>query len=1003
MTDRPPSLDDHTALGAAVDLEQVMVILREDQRARWTAGDRFGVASYLKAFPDLVSDSEAVFELLYREWLLREELGEKPEFAEYTTAFPELAGRLRMQIEVHEALDSEDAWPGASLGTEDDLAADGDQDDAVVLHPALPSVPGYEIIDELGRGGMGVVYRARQIRPSRVVALKMILAGRFAAARDLSRLQNEAEAVAALDHPNIVPVLDLGEHDGLPYFTMRLITGGSLADRPAIFLDDPRAAARLVLVVAGAVHHAHERGILHRDLKPANILLDNEGQPHVTDFGLAKRIQSGVELTLPGSVLGSPAYMAPEQASGDLSRITTATDVYGLGAILYTTLTGLPPLPSGSAEEALERLRNVDPEAPSRINPRVPRSLEIICRKCLEKDPARRYPSPAALADDLRRWLAGEPIAARPVSVPTRCWLWVRRRPVQAALAASLLTAIIAGGIGVGTQWSRAEAHRRALIREQSLLLASEAKEREGRLRSQARFGLALEAIQGYFSEAAEASLHLAADRQDSRRKLFFQASEYFEKLQRSLENDSSPEGQAQLADAYARFAAISTEIGSEAEARSTHDRAIEIRRRLAVASPADVGRARDLATALMVRGLAERRWNHPEDALRLFMESRDILQGLVARFPDDERNLSELTWHLGNIAAIHRILRRNEDALRGHQQVLAIREELVRNHPSSTKYRSDRAWVMLDIGGTLASLQRLEEAAKTLDRAEEELEALHEEAPRDADVMLMLIGVLDEVATVAWQRKRPDLMLQASERKVALADELARHSPDNYRYSEILARAHAEDHRRRRLAGDTIGAHLALERSVVTYEQMVHQYPGAARLQDDFARSLLLLSNSFRVTGDPSAALPLAEKARDIRAALLRSWPGDEPCIARVAECEMVLSMVLHALGRPQDAGPPLGRAEAAVDSLSAPSSAILYNLACALSVVSGESGGSSSAASTNRAARAVATLKRAVAAGYHDANYLLADSDFDAVRNREDFQRLCRSLSFPDDPFAR
>jgi WD40 repeat protein len=314
----------------------------------------------------------------------------------------------------------------------------------------------YELIGELGRGGMGVVYRARQVSLNRPVALKMIKAGVLADGDELRRFQNEAEAVALLDHTGIVPIYEVGEHNGQRYFSMKLVLGSSLAERLPAFRDESRAAAALLAEVAEAVHHAHMRGILHRDLKPANILVDEAGHPHVTDFGLARKVEGDSELTASGAILGTPSYMAPEQASGKRSSITTATDVYGLGAVFYATLTGRAPFAGDSVMDTLQMVRERPPEPPRKLNARVPRDLEVICLKCLEKDPRRRYSSAQALADDLRAWLDSRPIAARPMGPLTRGWLWCRRHPAIAGLSAALALVTLAGVVAAGTQWRAA-------------------------------------------------------------------------------------------------------------------------------------------------------------------------------------------------------------------------------------------------------------------------------------------------------------------------------------------------------------------------------------------------------------------------------------------------------------------------------------------------------------------------------------------------------------------
>jgi hypothetical protein len=324
--------------------------------------------------------------------------------------------------------------------------------------PAGPSPLGtvryfgdYELLEEIARGGMGVVYRARQITLNRPVALKMILAGQLASEADVRRFRTEAEAAANLDHPNIVPIYEVGEHHGQQYFSMKLIDGGGLDQRMAEFVRDPRSAARLMATVARAVHHAHQRGILHRDLKPGNVLLDAAGQPHVTDFGLAKRLADGPGATQSGAIVGTPAYMAPEQARAE-RLLTTAADVYALGAILYELLSGRPPFRAATPLDTVLQVLDQEPAPPAALNPKADAELAAVALKCLEKDPNRRYPSAAALAEELEGWLRGEGVQVRPVGRLRRRLRWTRQHfTINVLLLVGL--GVPVGYIWVGWLW----------------------------------------------------------------------------------------------------------------------------------------------------------------------------------------------------------------------------------------------------------------------------------------------------------------------------------------------------------------------------------------------------------------------------------------------------------------------------------------------------------------------------------------------------------------------
>jgi WD40 repeat protein len=308
---------------------------------------------------------------------------------------------------------------------------------AELLHGPLPAIAGYEVLGLLGRGGMGVVYRARHLALKRIVALKMVLVHGHATAHDLARFRVEGEAVARLQHPNIVQIHDVGEAGGLPYCALEYLDGGSLTQKLGGKALAPSEAAPLVDALARAMQFAHSRNIVHRDLKPGNVLLTADGTPKVTDFGLARQLDEDSGRTQAGAVMGTPSYMAPEQAAGETYAAGPAADVYALGAILYECLTGRPPFRAATITQTLEQVRNRDPEPLRRLQPTVPRDLETICLKCLHKEPERRYASAEALAEDLRRWRAGEPIEARPVGGVERALLWARRKPALAGLVAT--------------------------------------------------------------------------------------------------------------------------------------------------------------------------------------------------------------------------------------------------------------------------------------------------------------------------------------------------------------------------------------------------------------------------------------------------------------------------------------------------------------------------------------------------------------------------------------
>lgn len=427
-----------------------------------------------------MSADSQISELLDR-WEELRERGQAVSVEQLCRDCPELASELERQIKALTAVDG-------VLATELDSSQQATQHDDTP-HKAAPwsfrsegrsvILPGYEILGELGQGGMGIVYKAQQTKLHRTVALKMIR-GDLAQRDDFVRFESEARAMALMQHPNIVQIYEVGEHDGRHYLALEYVDGGTLEDRLNGIPMAPAAAASLVKTLATGLQAAHDRGIIHRDLKPANILLTADGTPKIADFGLAKRLDGQGVRTRTGVVMGTPSYMAPEQALGLKRELSPSADIYALGAILYELLTGRPPFLGETPLETLDQLCNAEPVAPRQLQPKVPADLETICLQCLRKAPRRRYASSRALAEDLQRFLDHEPILGRAVSRRERLWRWCRRKPSQAALVAVSTLAVLlllGGGLWFGRELEL-ELERTQQAREEAL--ASEAAIRQG-------------------------------------------------------------------------------------------------------------------------------------------------------------------------------------------------------------------------------------------------------------------------------------------------------------------------------------------------------------------------------------------------------------------------------------------------------------------------------------------------------------------------------------------
>jgi serine/threonine protein kinase/tetratricopeptide (TPR) repeat protein len=774
--------------------------LRADQCARWGQGERVLVEEYLAAHPGFTDHPEAVLELVYNEILQREERGEVPRLAEYKERFPTLAADLAPLFELHHGLDST-------------CLCGPPEDSQTSPQASPPGLPGYEVLRELGRGGMGVVYLARQSRLDRLVALKMILSGAHAGLPALARLRREAVTLARLNHPNFVKIHDIGEHEGRPFLALEFVNGASLAERLAGTPQPERAAAQLVETLARAMHRAHQAGIIHRDLKPANILLqpvesgesravesgesraksrkepEMQGplaldsplsalRPKITDFGLAKLLEGGPDVTDSGQALGTPCYMPPEQAQGQREAIGPAADVYSLGAILYEMLTGRPPFRAETALATLQQVISCDPVAPGQLRPGLARDLETICLHCLRKDPGRRYASALELAEDLRRFLAGEPIRARPVGAWEKAVKWVKRRPARAALlAASAIVVLTLLGLSwwttITVQWYNREL-------EGALSLADRRRQD-----AEANLEDALGLLDSQL--AVEKDLTEVPGTEHLWRRL---SASVLARCDAILQRNPTPLVRARAGQVRLRVGEILYLLGDTVPAEKAYRGALELQQRLVAEGPDPTAHRRDLAATWNALGnllRAQRRVAEAASAYRAAIRHQEKLRDRFLRAPDEQHKLAVFYQNLGHLV-------RDRDGLvpaaKLYTTAQALEADLVRRHPDVAAYRSGLALALHNHGQMLRETDRAQ-AVRMCRSAAELLEQVRAQ-PKDQDVP----GYAHQLAEV--YHNLPRLLLKPADhaeaercyfRALALHAELVKRFPLVPRYRRELAR----------------------------------------------------------------------------------------------------------------------------------------------------------------------------------------------------------------------
>lgn len=817
-----------------------------------------------------------------------------------------------------------------------------------------PMVSGYEILGELGRGGMGVVYKARHQKLHRVVALKMVLSGSHASQAQLDRFLVEAESVARLQHPNIVQIYEIGEHDNLPYFSLEYVDGGNLTQ---LINGKPLAvkkAAEMGELLAQAMASAHEHGIIHRDLKPANILLTKDGLPKITDFGLAKRLESDSSQTKSGTLMGTPSYMAPEQASGDTHEIGPLADVYALGVILYEMLVGRPPFVGTSIVDTLQQVQRLEPVSPRQLVPAIPIDLETICLKCLQKESTKRYPSARALADDLRRFLSGEPILARPVSQFERTYRWCRRNPGIATLAgavALLLVVMTTGSIVAAIVINKekqdaVEAKIDAQTKEKEAKAAQLLAD-EHALVAETQSGLALEAF-GTLVDEVQRELGDAPGMQKLKESLLSHALEGLTKVASS--NDSSSILNRKIELAYVRMGDLSRQLGKTEDALKHYQRGFDTSKSLVADYPESDLHKENLAVYHTKLGeiIFELKRDFPKmlehyrAALALYTQIDETPQ--IDTKSEDKAD--PLRVKKGLAEAITRIgvclLRQGEPAkaLKDFEKALGIRETLAKTPDLPKEFKND---VLQDLARSYDAVALVSSRLNQIPRAIECLglglgirETLVSGYPKNLRMKWEWANSHGNLIELAIQTKDQETALKYLEPYIKINQELTKLDEKNTVYQRSLGAAFTKAGIVEKRAKHPGKALEYFQECRKLREKLVQDDP-----KNDRKKVELMLA--IARCGDVKTAIPMAEE-------IARKNPKDN-------DRELLLQL------------------------------ATCYAQCCEATSTTKEEKGLYTK-------KAVDYVKKAIAAGYKDFVQITTDADFESIHNNPDFLAIVKTI---------
>lgn len=696
-----------------------------------------------------------------------------------------------------------------------------------LLEQELPEIPGYICEEMIGRGGMGVVYRARQTALNRPVALKMIVTGRHATVQQLARFHIEAEALACLTHENIVQIYEFGEHESGPYLALELVEGDPLDVMLREKTYTPKEAARLCLLLARAMHLAHSRGVVHRDLKPANILLTKTGQPKITDFGLAKRLSEDSKWTKTDSVMGTPYYMAPEQAQGDTHAVGPLADVYSLGTVMYELLTGDPPFTGENMAELLNQICHQPPKSIRRLKPEVPKDLETICLRCLEKDGGKRYQTAEDLAGDLERFLENRPILARPIGPVERIGKWVKRRPAIAALLLGLVTLLIVIAVG-GVAYNVQLRKERDLVEEnfqlatkavdeilddldqETLLMEPHAEERrEELLRSALAFSKKL-AAQKPQSVQAQRSLGFCQRRlgdiyrmmgeHDEAQAAYQEAIGLLSELRET--NPTDEDVSMQLAAAHGFLGELQRQTSQMAEARDSYTIALELYDDLQTANPDEPDYQAESARVLYNLSILQKDTaggeSDPNRADRLNQargslgQSIEKLATLIEQHPEDRHYAQHLARSYINLGSVMRLQRALRKGRATYQLAISQLEELSERYPNFAEYRADLALAHSNLGNLLQDDKQFSEAVAEYRLAEEILTRVVEDHPKVPLYRKELANIYNSLGALNYREQDLQATGEAWESGIKLYETLIRDFPEVPDYHGGLGMTHS-------------------------------------------------------------------------------------------------------------------------------------------------------------------------------------------------------------------